>query len=163
MRFKTLFIHPQSERFRARILTICALLFFVISWAWFYDPLARTLESRLSMNPIEWNYLQNAIQLAKSKPAEVLVPQLSDEELGRLKMLSKTKGIHFSVLHLQASNPPQLEVQANNVSFAAWVDLLNEYRTQWHIYPVKAEVLSEASAGMVSISATFQQAEEVSR
>jgi len=153
-----------AENLRLQVRTLSIFFVALVCWIWIYTPMVEKFQSQISFYPTQWNQLQNAVQIAKTRPTEMsVVSPLSDEELDRIRSFSKAKGINYSVFHLVASNPPQIEVQIKNISFGSWVDLLNEYMAQWRLYPIKADIISEKSAGMVTVSATLRQAPGVSQ
>jgi len=153
-----------TEILRLRLQTLSIFFAGLVFWIWIYTHIEEKFQSQMFFYPTQWDQLQNAVQIAKTRPTEIsVVSPLSDEELNRIKAFSRTKGISYSIFQLVASNPPQIELQIKNVSFGSWVELLNEYMAQWRLYPIKVEIISEKSAGMVTVSATLRQALGVSQ
>jgi hypothetical protein len=58
---------------------------------------------------------------------------------------------------LSLENPPRIEIQASDVLFSSVVDVLEELRFTWHLYPERVEVSSTPSMSVVNISATLRQ------
>ena len=69
----------------------------------------------------------------------------------------QSKRIKPNVLRLNLENPPRIEFQASDVLFSSVVDVLEELRTTWHLYPERVEVSSSPAMAVVNVSVTLRQ------
>ena len=60
-------------------------------------------------------------------------------------------------MRLSLENPPRIEFQASDVLFSSVVDVLEELRATWHLYPERVEVSATSKMAMVNVSATLMQ------
>jgi hypothetical protein len=122
-------------------------------------PYVRELEGAMSLRPAQWAQMENLVKLSKAAPAQQnSVEPLDDAELQKIRTILVAKKIKPSVLRLSIENPPRIEFQASEVLFSSVVDVLEELRTTWHLYPERVEVTATPTMAMVNISATLMQA-----
>jgi len=121
-------------------------------------PYMRGLEGTLSLRPIQWSQMENLVKLSKTNPVQQsTVEQLDDAELQKIRTILQAKRIKPNVLRLSLENPPRIEFQASDVLFSSVVDVLEELRTTWHLYPERVELSSTPAVAVVSVSATLRQ------
>lgn len=129
-----------------------ALMYF---WA---APYVQRLEGQMSLRPVQWAQLENLIKLSKGKPLKLDTVVLVDEaELQKIRNVLIARGLKPSVLRLGVENPPRIELQASDVMFAVIVDVLEELRISWRLYPEKIELVATPSTAIVNLSATLVQ------
>ena len=130
-------------------------------------PYGQKVAQQLEMRPAQWSQLQSLIRASKantvsgntytSTAGPSTVTQLDEQEMQKILSILTTRGLKPSVFRLSADNPPRIEFQASEVLFSSLIDILEELRTNWRLYPIQLSVLANGSAGMVSISAVFAQ------
>ena len=136
----------------AVLATLWALMQF---WA---TPYVHRLEGQISLRPMQWVQLENLIKLSKSKPMQLNTVVLVDEaELQKIRNILVARGLKPSVLRHGVENPPRIELQASDVMFAVVVDVLEELRLTWRLYPERIELVATPSTAMVNLSATLVQ------
>jgi type II secretory pathway component PulM len=124
----------------------------------FVFPYVRELEGAMSLRSAQWAQMENLVRLSKATPAQqITVEPLDDAELQRIRTILVAKKIKPSVLRLSLENPPRIEFQASEVLFSSVVDVLEELRTTWHLYPERVELTANPTMAMVNISATLIQ------
>jgi len=112
----------------------------------------------MSLRSAQWAQMENLVRLSKATPAQqITVEPLDDAELQRIRTILVAKKIKPSVLRLSLENPPRIEFQASEVLFSSVVDVLEELRTTWHLYPERVELTATPTMAMVNISATLIQ------
>jgi hypothetical protein len=121
-------------------------------------PYVRDLEGALSLRPVQWSQMENLIKLSKTNPTQQnAIETLDDAELQKIRTILQSKRIKPNVLRLSLENPPRIEFQASDVLFSSVVDVLEELRTTWHLYPERVELSSTPAVAVVSVSATLRQ------
>lgn len=121
-------------------------------------PYMRGLEGALSLRPIQWSQMENLIKLSKANPVQQsTVEPIDDAELQKIRTVLQAKRIKPNVLRLSLENPPRIEFQASDVLFSSVVDVLEELRSTWHLYPERVELSSTPSVAVVNVSATLRQ------
>jgi type II secretory pathway component PulM len=130
-------------------------------------PYGRTVSQQLEMRPAQWSQLQSLIRASKantvagntftSTAGPSTVTPLDEQEMQKILSILTARGLKPSVFRLSADNPPRIEFHASEVLFSSFIDILEELRTNWRLYPIQLSVLANGSAGMVSISAVFAQ------
>ena len=140
------------------LVTICifgVLWAFMQFWA---APYVQSLEGRMSLRPAQWAQLENLIKLSKGKPLQLDTVVLVDEaELQKIRNVLIARGLKPSVLRLGVENPPRIELQASVVMFAVIVDVLEELRIGWRLYPERIELVATPSTAIVNLSASLVQ------
>ena len=140
------------------LVTICifgVLWAFMQFWA---APYVQRLEGQMSLRPAQWAQLENLIKLSKGKPLQLDTVVLVDEaELQKIRNVLIARGLKPSVLRLGVENPPRIELQASDVMFAVIVDVLEELRISWRLYPERIELVATPSTAIVNLSATLVQ------
>ena len=110
------------------------------------------------LRPMQWAQLENLIKLSKSKPMQLNNVVLVDEaELQKIRNILIARGLKPSVLRLGVENPPRIELQASDVMFAVVVDVLEELRSTWRLYPERIELVATSSTAVVNLSASLVQ------
>lgn len=121
-------------------------------------PYMRNLEGAMSLRPAQWAQMENLVRLSKATPnQQIAVEPLDDAELQKIRTILAAKKIKPSILRLSLENPPRIEFQASEVLFSSVVDVLEELRATWHLYPERVEVTATPTMAMVNISATLMQ------
>lgn len=144
-------LHPVIGVFFTFALVWLCLDFWVL-------PYMRDLEGRTSLRPAQWAQLENLIKLSKTNQAQQnTIEPLDDAELQKIRTILQSKRIKPNVLRLSLENPPRIEIQASDVLFSSVVDVLEELRSTWHLYPERIEVSSTPAMAVVNISATLRQ------
>lgn len=124
-------------------------------WA---TPYVYRLEGQISLRPMQWAHLENLIKLSKSKPMQLNTVVLVDEaELQKIRNILVARGLKPSVLRLGVENPPRIELQASDVMFAVVVDVLEELRMTWRLYPERIELVATPATAVVNLSASLVQ------
>jgi hypothetical protein len=140
------------------LVTICifgVLWAFMQFWA---APYVQSLEGQMSLRPAQWAQLENLIKLSKGKPLQLGTVVLVDEaELQKIRNVLIARGLKPSVLRLGVENPPRIELQASDVMFAVIVDVLEELRIGWRLYPERIELVATPSTAIVNLSASLVQ------
>lgn len=135
------------------------------------SPFAQRVQNQLDMRPAQWSQLQSLIKLAKSAAANAsgsampssylatpsTVSSLDEMEMQKIRSVLTSRGIKPSVLRLTADNPPRIEMQASDAMFSVLLDVLDELRTTWRLYPEQLNVVSSSGAGVVNISGVLVQ------
>ena len=85
------------------------------------------------------------------------VSALDDQEMQRILSNFTARGIKPSVFRLTTDNPPRLEFQASDVMFSALLDVLEELRISWRLYPTQLSVVANGGAGMINVSGVLTQ------
>jgi hypothetical protein len=124
----------------------------------FAKPYLEVSQTPIALKVSQSIHLKNLINESKSiKNDWHLVNQFDDKELEEFKKLLTSKGMKVGHLSIQAKNDPGIQMQLKSISFAAFIDLLNESRVIWHLYPMDISVEATESAGIVHINATLTQ------
>jgi len=157
---------PRLLRFvqRQRKALLIALLIPVIWVAYLYllAPFSLRVQEQLEMRPAQWSQLQSLIRMSKTSAAGAMgmpttVSSLDDQETQKMLNVLTSRGIKPSVFRLTADNPPRLEFQANDLMFSALLDVLEELRTNWRLYPTQLSVVGNSGAGMINVSGVLTQ------
>jgi hypothetical protein len=75
----------------------------------------------------------------------------------KVRAVLAARDIKPNVLRLSNDNPPRLEFQANDVLFSAWIEVLNEFRQVWRLYPESVSAIASATPGLVQVSSSLKQ------
>lgn len=149
---------------------LCTALFAIASQLWLL-PLTRTMHAQLQLRPLQWAQLQHLINVNQvSSPAglsastmnvssarAILVTPLDDSEMQKVRAVLTARDIKPNLLRLSNDNPPRIEFQANEVLFSSWIEVLNELRQVWRLYPETVSVIASGTPGVVQVSSTLQQ------
>ena len=143
--------HPIVGMMAAGFLLWICLDFWIL-------PYMRYLEGAISLRPAQWAQMENLVRLSKATPTQqITVEPIDDAELQKIRTILQSKRIKPNVLRLSLENPPRIEIQASDVLFSSVIDVLEELRSTWHLYPERVEVSSTPSISVVNISATLRQ------
>jgi hypothetical protein len=146
---------------RGKQKTLVTVFIFGVLWALMHfwaAPYVQRLEGQMSLRPAQWAQLENLIKLSKGKPLQLGTVVLVDEaELQKIRNVLIARGLKPSVLRLGVENPPRIELQASDVMFAVIVDVLEELRISWRLYPERIELVATPSTAIVNLSATLVQ------
>ena len=157
------------------IALVCIALFAIASQVWLL-PLTKTMQAQLELRPVQWAQLQHVLKVNQliSAPGvggstagvggaggarAMLVTPLSEAEMQKVRAVLAARDIKPNVLRLSNDNPPRLELQANDVLFSAWIEVLEELRQVWRLYPESVSAIASANPGIVQISSTLKQAQ----
>ena len=147
---------------------LCIGLFAIASQVWLL-PLTKTMQADLDLRPVQWAQLQHLVRVnqvttaagasstAANGPRGTLVTALDDAEIQKVRAVLAARDIKPNVLRLSNDNPPQLELQANDVLFSAWIEVLDELRQVWRLYPETVSAIASANPGIVQISSNLKQ------
>lgn len=149
---------------------LCIGLFAIASQVWLL-PLMKTMQAQLDLRPVQWAQLQHLVRLnqltsansvgassmAASSPRTTLVNPLNESEMQKVRAVLVARDIKPNVLRLSNDNPPRLEFQANDVLFSAWIEVLDELRQVWRLYPESVSAIASATPGLVQVSSTLKQ------
>jgi hypothetical protein len=154
------------------IALVCIALFAIASQVWLL-PLTKTMQAQLELRPVQWAQLQHVLKVNQlisapgvggstagaSGPRATLVTPLNEAEMQKVRAVLAARDIKPNVLRLSNDNPPRLEIQANDVLFSAWIEVLEELRQVWRLYPESVSAIASANPGIVQISSTLKQAQ----
>jgi hypothetical protein len=141
----------------------CITGFFILSVFWLM-PLSTQWQAALELRPVQMAQLQQLVKLAngstpQSANTAVAFAALDDAEMQKLRAVLIARDIKPNVFRLTTDNPPHIELQANEVLFSAWIELLDELRQVWRLYPETVNAVASATPGLVQISSTLKQAQ----
>ena len=154
------------------IALVCIALFAIASQVWLM-PMTKTMQAALELRPVQWAQLQHVLKVNQlisapgvggstagaSGARATLVTPLNESEMQKVRAVLAARDIKPNVLRLSNDNPPHLEFQANDVLFSAWIEVLNELRQVWRLYPESVSAIASANPGIVQISSTLKQAQ----
>jgi hypothetical protein len=154
------------------IALVCIALFAIASQVWLL-PLTKTMQAQLELRPVQWAQLQHVLKVNQlisapgvggsaagaSGARATLVTPLNEAEMQKVRAVLAARDIKPNVLRLSNDNPPRLEIQANDVLFSAWIEVLEELRQVWRLYPESVSAIASANPGIVQISSTLKQAQ----
>lgn len=150
------------------ILLLMALALLLFN-AFVIAPYSQKVQDQLDMRPAQWSQLQSLIKQAKFSSASATQSQsyggavvatvtlLDDMELQKIRAVLTSRGLKPNVLRLTADNPPRIEFQASDAMFSVLLEVLDELRTTWRLYPEQLNVISTAGVGVVNISGVLLQ------
>jgi type II secretory pathway component PulM len=154
---------------RKWILTTVLVMVAVIAFQLLINPYAQHLRQKLDLRPAQWAQLQQLVALGKVNGAtgagisastsngSSTVSLLDETEMQKIQLAFSSRGIKPGVLRMSADNPPNIELQVNEVMFSVLLDTLEDLRVNWHLYPSQMNVLAGSSAGMVSANGVLRQ------
>jgi hypothetical protein len=154
------------------IALVCIALFAIASQLWLL-PMTKTMQAQLELRPVQWAQLQHVLKVNQlisapgvggstagaSGARATLVTPLNESEMQKVRAVLAARDIKPNVLRLSNDNPPRLEIQANDVLFSAWIEVLEELRQVWRLYPESVSAIASANPGIVQISSTLKQAQ----
>ncbi|OYY19324.1 MULTISPECIES: type II secretion system protein GspM [unclassified Polynucleobacter] len=151
-----------AVRQRYLFLVLLGLVMALLLHRFVLAPYEAQIESQLMMRPAQWSQLQSLIKLSKANPASSLsiastVTPLDEMELQKVRSVLTARGLKPAVLRLTTDNPPRLEIQVSDAMFSVVLDVLDELRSTWRLYPTQMNVVSAAGPGVVNVSATLLQ------
>lgn len=151
------------------ILALLLLLVAAVTFQSLINPYAQHLRDKLGLRPTQLAQLEQLVLLSKSSGpsgrgssvsvlnGSAAISLLDETELQKIQLAFTSRGIKLGVLRLIAENPPNIELQANEVMFSVLLDALEELRVNWHLYPTQMNVLAGSGTGLVSVSGTLKQ------
>jgi hypothetical protein len=154
------------------IALVCIALFAIASQLWLL-PMTKTMQAQLELRPVQWAQLQHVLKVNQlisapgvggstagvSGARATLVTPLNEAEMQKVRAVLAARDIKPNILRLSNDNPPRLELQANDVLFSAWIEVLEELRQVWRLYPESVSAIASANPGIVQISSTLKQAQ----
>jgi len=149
---------------------LCIGLFGIASQVWLL-PSTKTMQAALDLRPVQWAQLQHLVRvnqvasatgvgassMAASGSRATLVTPLDEAEMQKVRAVLAARDIKPNVLRLSNDNPPRLEFQANDVLFSAWIEVLDELRQVWRLYPETVSAIASANPGLVQVSSSLKQ------
>jgi len=152
---------------RKALLLVLLLVLVWVAYIFLLAPYSLRLQERLEMRPAQWSQLQSLIRISKTSAAgpgfstssgmSTTVSSLDDQETQKILSGLKSRGVKPSVFRLTTDNPPRLEFQASEVMFSVLLDILEELRITWRLYPSQLSVVANSGAGMVNVSGVLTQ------
>jgi type II secretory pathway component PulM len=143
---------------KKRLAIFISILIFVILLVLFAKPYSEIGQTPITLRIAQSNHLKNLI--FESKPLNddgQLIVTFDDRALDQFKKILIGKGMMVSHLSMNAKPDATIEIHLKNISFASFIDVLNESRDIWHIYPMDVSVEATDSAGIVHVKATLMQ------
>ena len=144
-----------------KALLLLLLLLLSITYIPLLAPYSLRLQEQLEMRPAQWSQLKNLIRTSKMGASDsglsTTVSTLDDQEMQRILNNFTARGIKPSVFRLTTDNPPRLEFQASDVMFSALLDVLEELRISWRLYPNQLSVVANGGSGMINVSGVLTQ------
>ena len=149
------------------IVLVCIALFAIAGQAWLF-PMTKTMQAQLELRPVQWAQLQHVLKvnhaisapsMGASSARATLVTALDEVEMQKVRAVFAARDIKPNLLRLTNDNPPRLELQANDVLFSAWIEVLDELRKVWRLYPESVSAIASANPGIVQVSSTLKQAQ----
>lgn len=145
-------------RSRTRLFYLLAVMSSILLLIFVLLPYQRSMMDRLSIRPAQWSHLQNLITDSHvlAIPAN---PQSSPEqfELQAFKVMLLSRDIKPVNLVIIAGNPVKVELKANEVLFSALLDILEQARIQWRLYPEELNIQAGNLPGVVTIDGRLVQ------
>jgi hypothetical protein len=162
-----------AERHRMLFIALLCIALFAIATQLWLLPLTKTMQAQLELRPVQWAQLQQMVKVNQaisaagvsasnpgaSNARATLVTPLDESEMQKVRAVLAARDIKPNVLRLSNDNPPHLELQANDVLFSAWIEVLDELRQVWRLYPENVSAIASANPGIVQISSTLKQAQ----
>lgn len=149
-------------RQRYLFLVLLGLAMLLLLHRFVLAPYEAQIQSQLVMRPAQWSQLQSLVKLSKIDPASSLalvstVTPLDEMELQKVRSILTARGLKPAVLRLTTDNPPRLEIQVSDAMFSVVLDILDELRSTWRLYPTQMNVLAAGGPGVVNVSTTLLQ------
>jgi hypothetical protein len=162
-----------AGRHRMLLIALVFIALFAIANQLWLLPLTKTMQAALELRPVQWAQLQHLMKVNHTISAPgvggstvgasgvraTLVTPLDESEMQKVRAVLAARDIKPNVLRLSNDNPPRLELQANDVLFSAWIEVLDELRQVWRLYPESVSAIAGANPGIVQISSTLKQAQ----
>jgi type II secretory pathway component PulM len=147
---------------RYLLLVLFGLVIALLLHRFVLAPYEAQIQSQLVMRPAQWSQLHSLIKLSKVNPASSLsvvstVTPLDEMELQKVRSILTTRGLKPAVLRLTTDNPPRLEIQVSDAMFSLVLEVLDELRSTWRLYPTQMNVVAAGAPGVVNVSATLLQ------
>lgn len=121
-------------------------------------PYSMKVHDRLLMNQSQLEVLKKLIIESQSLSTNKnLVPEFQDQDLAKLKQLLLSKGMSPNQLTFNSANGVSIDLQLNQIAYAPFLDLVNEFREIWHIYPTQISIVASNSPGIVNIKTKLVQ------
>jgi hypothetical protein len=162
-----------AGRHRMLLIALVFIALFAIASQLWLLPMTKTMQAALELRPVQWAQLQHLMKVnhtissagvggsttGASGARATLVTPLDESEMQKVRAVLAARDIKPNVLRLSNDNPPHLELQANDVLFSAWIEVLDELRQVWRLYPESVSAIAGANPGIVQISSTLKQAQ----
>jgi hypothetical protein len=169
----SLVLTAVAERHRMLFIALLCIVLFAIATQLWLLPLTKTMQAQLELRPVQWAQLQQMLKvnqaisssgvgssaMSASSTRATLTPPIDESEIQKVRAVLAARDIKPNVLRLSNDNPPRLELQANDVLFSAWIEVLDELRQVWRLYPENVSAIASANPGIVQISSTLKQAQ----
>lgn len=124
----------------------------------FPKPYLAISQTPIALKMAQSNHLNSLLIESKSLRNDgQSVVTFDNQELEKLKKILINKGMMVVHLSINANDVASIEMQLKHVSFASFIDVLNESKEIWHLYPLKVSIDATDSAGIVDVKATLKQ------
>lgn len=151
------FIRLMTQE-RIRLIYLASIFTVIFIGVAVLIPHARVLTDRLSLRPAQWAHLQNLIMSSQARAISATPPlQFDDVQLQGLRSMFLSRDIKPLTLVISSRSPVKLEIKANNVPFSAFLDVLEQMRIQWNLYPDELDIQATELPAVVSIKGFFLQ------
>jgi type II secretory pathway component PulM len=135
--------------------SLCILWVIILIWL---TPYSAKIQGKIDLYPAQWNHFQGLLKASDVNQAPAsTVAMLGDIELENIRGALRRHGLKPNVIRLGSEMPPHLEFQANDLIFSVLIDVLQELRASWHLYPDHLSIVATPMIGMVNVSASLIQ------
>lgn len=149
-----IFLISNKKLWMGIFLSIVMLLILILV----IRPYSIKAHDRVLLNQSQSEILKKLIIESQSlSNNKNLVPVFQDQDLIKLKQLLLSKGMKPTQLTLNSADSATINLQLNQVAYASFLDLVNEFREIWNIYPVQISIVASASPGIVNIETKLVQ------
>lgn len=150
---------PNLLRDHKRLLAIFLLfLSFTVLLTLLAKPYLEVSQTLIALKIAQSNHLKSLFIESKAiKSDGQLVKTFDDQELENFRKILLGKGMAVSHLSMNATSDASIEMQLKHVSFASFIDVLNQSRDTWHLYPLDVSINTTDTAGIVDVKTTLKQ------
>lgn len=143
---------------RIRLLYLTALLGLILALIFVLLPYEHALMDRFIMRPAQWGHLQNLIADSNLLTSSTSSRSSYEEfELQDLKVMVLSRDIKPVNLVIISTNPVKIEIKANDVLFSALIDIFDQARIRWGLYPEEFNIEAGNLPGVVTIDGRLVQ------
>ncbi len=127
-----------------------------VSVSIFLIPYYHTVSDRLSLRQAQWNAMDHLVSQTLELPGDLPKSSLlGDAELLKIGQLLAVYGIQAQTLEMASSPASAVSFQASKVHFPAWLNALEDLRTQLHLYPAFLVIHATDKPAVVNITGHF--------
>lgn len=146
------------KAYRKQLIILISILGIAVLLLLLAKPYLEISQTPIALKIAQSNHLKSLIIESKSfKNDGQSITTFDHQELESFKKILISKGMSVGHLSMNTSTDTSIEMQLKSVSFASFIDVLNESREIWHLYPLDVSVEATDSAGVVHIKATLKQ------